>query len=103
MRQFQHLHKQTVQFREEASPEGGQGVAIRVTASGNESKSHRIVGGPFDLAAGEHPGGVAIDQQRKQRKQHYHTLAQNGETQQAGEGGAGIRPQPKAGQQAGPG
>jgi len=100
MRQFQHLHKQTVQFREEASPEGGQGVAIRVTASGNESKSHRIVGGPFDLAAGEHPGGVAIDQQRKQ---HYHTLAQNGETQQAGEGGAGIRPQPKAGQQAGPG
>ncbi len=63
---LQHLHEGRFKFLAEAAPEGRQGVVVRVQVAGNEPKRQRIVGGPLDLAAGEAPGGVAVDQQRQQ-------------------------------------
>ena len=37
-----------------------------VAALGDVAKRDRVVGGAFELAAGEYPGGVAVDQNREQ-------------------------------------
>ena len=66
LRQFQHLHKNARQLVQKAPPECGQGVVIRVAARGNEPERHRIKGRPLNLAAGKHPGCIAINQQRQQ-------------------------------------
>lgn len=63
---FQHLDENTGQFVQEAAAQGRQGVVIGMIVRSNETKSHRIVGVPLDLAAGEDARGIAIDQQRQQ-------------------------------------
>ena len=34
---------------------------------GDETERHRIVGRPFQVAAGKHPGGVTVDDQAQQQ------------------------------------
>jgi hypothetical protein len=65
-RQQQHLHEQCLDRLEKAPPERGDGVVIGVLVGGDEAKRHRIIGGPLQLAAGEHARGVAVDQNAQQ-------------------------------------
>ena len=39
---------------------------VGVAACSNEAKGYRVVGRPFEFAAGEDAGGVAVDQERQQ-------------------------------------
>jgi hypothetical protein len=64
--QLQQLHEQRLQLRKEAPAEGGNGVVVRVGVGGEIPEGHRVVGGPFDLPAGKHAGGIAVEQQRQQ-------------------------------------
>lgn len=64
--QFQHLHKQSRQLVQKAPAEGRQRVVVWMRPRRDIPKSHRIVGGPLQPAAGEHAGGVAIHQYRQQ-------------------------------------
>ena len=66
MGHLQHLHKQACQFVNEAATKSGQGVVVGVVASGNVAKGDRVIGGCFQLATGEHPGAVAVDQNGQQ-------------------------------------
>jgi hypothetical protein len=43
-----------------------QGSVVRMGIGGEVTKRHRIIAGPLDLAAGKHPGGVAVHQQPQQ-------------------------------------
>ena len=51
---------------ERAPGAGGLGVVVGVGARSDVAKGDRVVGGPLDLAAGEHACGVAIHQKGKQ-------------------------------------
>ena len=64
-RHLQHLHKDGLKLLTKALPEGRQGVVIGMSVAGDRPERQRIIGRPFDLATGERPRGVAIDQQRQ--------------------------------------
>src|SRR4051812_19883140 len=64
--ELQHLNEQRLDLSEEASPERRNGVVIRVLVGGNEAERHRIITRSLQLAAGEHAGGVAVDQDAQQ-------------------------------------
>ena len=61
--QQQHLYEQLFQFRQKAAAKGGQRVMVGMGIGGQVAERHRVIGGTLDLAAGDHPGGVAVDQQ----------------------------------------
>ena len=63
---LKHLDEQVFQFHQKGLAEIGQGVVIRMGFRRQKAEGHRIVGGPLDLAAGEHAGGIAINQQSQQ-------------------------------------
>ena len=62
-RQHQHLDEQRLDLFQEAPAERGQGVVIRMRVGRHIAKRHRVIGRAFDLAAGVHAVGVAVDQQ----------------------------------------
>ncbi len=61
----QYLYKQTFQFRQKAFSEGGDRVRVRVCVSGDEAEGYRVVGRLLQLATGEYPGRIAVEQQRQ--------------------------------------
>ena len=64
--QFQHLQEQAFELLQKAAAEAGDGVVVGVAAFGDVAKRYRVVGGAFEFAAGEYPGGVAVHQDREQ-------------------------------------
>ena len=68
LRQAQHLDEQVFQFHQKSLPEVRQGVVVGMGLDRQKAERHRIVGGPLDLATGEHAGGIAIDQQGQQHR-----------------------------------
>ena len=67
-RPHQHLDEQRLDRRQEAAPEGGDAVMVRLGVGGNETERHRVVAGALDLATGVHAVGVAVHQQAKQHR-----------------------------------
>ena len=65
--QQQHLHEQCFDLREKASTERGDGVVVRMLVRGDEAEGDRVIGRPLQLAAGEHPRGIAVDQNAQQK------------------------------------
>lgn len=65
---LQHLHEHRLEFFGEAPPEGRQGVVIGVAIAGDVEKRQGIVGGALNLAAGAAADGIAVDQQRQERR-----------------------------------
>ena len=65
---LEDLDEGRLEFLAKASPKRRQGVVIRMPVAGNVPEGQRVVGRPLDLATGERPGGVAVDQQRQQRR-----------------------------------
>ncbi len=63
---LQHLHKEACEFVNEAPAKGGQRVVVGVAACGNVAKGHGVVGGHFQLAAGEDARAVAVHQDGQQ-------------------------------------
>jgi len=59
-RQQQQLHEQSLDLRQKASPERGDGVVLRMLVGGDEAEGDRIIGRPLQLAA-------YVDGQRVQR------------------------------------
>ena len=74
-RQHQHLHEQRLDLPQEAPPEGGDAVVVGLGVGGNEAKRHRVVASTLDLAAGVHPGGVAVDEQAQQHRRAVRSAA----------------------------
>ena len=64
--QQKHLDEQRLDLLEEAAAECGNGVVVGVLVRRDKAERHRIVGSPLQLAAGKHPGGVAVDQKAQQ-------------------------------------
>ena len=56
----------------------GDAVVVGLGVGGNEAKRHRVVTGALDLAAGVHPGGVAVDQQAQQHRRVVRVAAASG-------------------------
>jgi len=52
-------HEQRRDLLEKAPPKRGDRVVIGMLVGGDEAERHGVKGGPFQLAAGEHPGGIA--------------------------------------------
>jgi len=65
-RQQQNLDKQSLNLRKEAAAEGGNRVMIRMRVGRQITERNRVVGGAFNLAAGEDAGRVSINQQAEQ-------------------------------------
>jgi hypothetical protein len=65
-RQLQHLDKQLRDLPQEAPPERRKGVVVGVLVGRDEAEGHRVIGRALQLAAGEHPRGVAIHQKAQQ-------------------------------------
>ena len=65
-RQHQDLDEQPFDLREKPAPERGDGVVVGMIVGGDEAERHRIVSGALELAAREHPRGVAVDQKPQQ-------------------------------------
>ena len=63
---LKHLYKRRFKFLAKARPERRQGVVMRMLVAGDIPKRQRVICRPFDLAAGECPCGVTVDQQRQQ-------------------------------------
>jgi len=70
MRQHQQLNKQRLNLRQKAPPEDGKGIVIRVRVCRLVPESDRIIGRSINLAAGKQLGGVAVNQQTYQTRQH---------------------------------
>src|SRR5699024_11768075 len=51
---------------QKAAAKGGQRVVVGVSVGGQVAERHRVIGSTLNLAAGDHPGGVAVDQQRSE-------------------------------------
>jgi len=63
----QDLDEQGFELLEKALPEVGDGAVIRMGVGADEAKRDRVVAGLRKLATGEHPSGVAVEQQRHQQ------------------------------------
>src|SRR5215213_6426271 len=55
---FQHLDEQRPNPRQKAPPEGCDRVVVGMVVGGDEAEGDRVIGRPFQLAAGKHPGGA---------------------------------------------
>src|SRR3954469_18750623 len=64
--ELQYLDEQGLDLLKEAPPEGCDGIVVRVLVGRDEAERHRIITRPLQLAAGEHAGGVAVDQDAQQ-------------------------------------
>jgi hypothetical protein len=64
----QDLDKQGFQLAEETLAEIGNRAVIRMAVGADEPAGDRIVGRLRELAAGEHPRGVSVKQQRHQHR-----------------------------------
>jgi hypothetical protein len=67
-RQFEHLDKQLRDLPKKAPPERRDGVVVGVLVGRDEAERHRVIGRALQLAAGEHPRGVAIHQDAQQQR-----------------------------------
>jgi hypothetical protein len=65
---LQYLDEQCLDLLEEAPPEHGDRVVVWVLIGSSEAECHRIIRRPLQLAAGEHAGGVAVDQDAQQHR-----------------------------------
>ncbi len=63
----QDLHHQPFDLFQEPFAEGVQRVVVGVLVCGHKAEGDRIVGGVFQLAAGEHARGVAVNQNGQQQ------------------------------------
>jgi hypothetical protein len=45
----------------------GDGVVVGMLVGSDKAERYRIVSRPFQVAAGKHPGGVAVDDQAKKQ------------------------------------
>src|SRR3712207_9064233 len=45
----------------------GDGVVVRMLIGGDEAEGDRVIGRPLQLAAGEHPCGIAVDQDAQEK------------------------------------
>ena len=75
LRQHQDLLEQPLQLIQKPLAKVRYRVMIRMLVSADVTKRHRIVRGLLQLAAGEHPGGVAVEQQRYQQGRMIRSLA----------------------------
>ena len=75
LRQHQNLLEQPLQLIQKPLAKVRYRVMIRMLASGDVAKRHRVVRRLLQLAAGEHPGGVAVEQQRYQHGRMIRSLA----------------------------
>ncbi len=66
-RQQQHLHEQLLDLRQKPPPEHRNRVVVGMVIGGDETKRHRIIARPFQLAAGKYPGGITVDQHPQQQ------------------------------------
>ena len=66
-RHAEHLHEQRLDLFEEAATEIGDGVVVGMLIGGDEAERYRIMGRPFQAAAGKYPGGIAVDDQAQQQ------------------------------------
>src|SRR5271165_550187 len=62
----QALDEQRLDLLQEPPPKGGDRVVVGMLVAGNEAERHRVIRGPFQVAAGKHPGGVTIYQDAQQ-------------------------------------
>src|SRR5436853_6858688 len=88
--ELQDLDEQRLDRLEEAPPERRNGVVVRVLIGRNEAERDRIISRPLQLAAGEHAGGVAVDQDAQQNRRMIRRLTGTAIA-------AGHRPQIQAG------
>ena len=74
-RHLQNLLEQPFQLSQKSLAKARYRVMVRMLVSGDVAKRHRVVGGLLQLAAGEYPGGVAVEQQRYQQGRMIGSLA----------------------------
>ena len=67
-RHRQHLDEQPLDLLEKPPPERRDRVVIRMLVRRDEAERHRVIGRPLQLAAREHAGRVAIDQDAQQQR-----------------------------------
>ncbi len=60
------MYKQILQFHQKGLAKIHQGVVIRVLFRSNKAKGDRIIGRPLNLATGENPGGIPVNQQGRE-------------------------------------
>ena len=65
--QAQHLSEQRLDLPQKTPSERSNGVVIRMLVGGDEAERHGVISRPFQLAAGKHPGGIAINDQTEQQ------------------------------------
>jgi len=66
LRNQQNLGEQRVQLVEKALPEVGDGGVVGMGVGADGTKGHRVVDRQGQLAAGEDPGRIALEDQRLQ-------------------------------------
>jgi hypothetical protein len=67
-RQFEHLDEQLRDLLKKAPPEHRDGVVVGVLVGRDEAERHGVIGRALQLAAGEHPRGVAVHQDAQQHR-----------------------------------
>ena len=67
-RQKQNLHEQRADLLQKALAEGSNRIVIGMLVGGYEPEGHGVIGGPLQLAAGEHARGIAVDKNGKQHR-----------------------------------
>ena len=67
-RHRQHLDEQSLDLLEKPSPERRDRVVIRMLVRRDEAEGHRVIARPLQLAAREHAGRVAINQDAQQQR-----------------------------------
>ena len=65
-RQLENLDEQLLDILQEAPPKRRDRVVVGMIVGRNEPKRHRVVGRPLQLAAGEHPRRIAVNQKAQQ-------------------------------------
>src|SRR4051812_39082260 len=67
-RHRQHLDEQTLDLLEKPAPERGDRVVIGMLVRRDEAEGDRVIARPLQLAAREHAGRIAIDQDAQQHR-----------------------------------